>query len=177
MKDWKKVLGGIAPTIATAIGGPLAGTATKFLASALLGKDEASEAELEAAVIGASPETLAKIKKIDNDFKAEMKRLDVDLERIAVDDRKSARDLAQDDMRPQVFISAVFIFGYFIVLWVLFGGNVELTEAQDRAAYMLLGVLTSGIPMILRFWFGGSPQDAAHMDRIYNSIPSDKVKR
>ena len=53
MKDWKKVLGGIAPTIATALGGPLAGTATKFLASSLLGKDEASESELEAAIIGA----------------------------------------------------------------------------------------------------------------------------
>ena len=67
--DWKSTLSAIAPTIATALGGPLAGAATKFLASELLGDESASIESIESAILNASPEQLASIKKLDNDFK------------------------------------------------------------------------------------------------------------
>jgi hypothetical protein len=169
--SWKKIVGGLAPTIATALGGPLAGTATKYLANSLLGKDNATEDELAAAISMASPEQLGKLRKIDNEFKQKMRELDIDLERIAVEDRKSARDLAQSDMRPQIALSTLFVAGYFAILWLLFSGTIVLGDNIRDMANILLGVLTSGIPMILRFWFGGSPQDEAHMHRIYNSVP------
>ena len=35
MIDWKKIVGSVAPVIATALGGPLAGVATKAVASIL----------------------------------------------------------------------------------------------------------------------------------------------
>jgi hypothetical protein len=178
VSDWKKVLSGVAPTLATALGGPFAGVATKFIAGKLLGDESATEDQLKDFVLSANPDALAKVKEIDNAFKAEMKRLDIDLERIAAGDRADARDLAKDDMRPQVVLSVIFVAGYFAIMYVMFfSGAIELTESQDNAAYMLLGVLTTGIPMILRFWFGGSPQDKSHMDRIYNSIPSHKIKK
>lgn|GEM_PF-1688733 len=172
MKDFLKVLGSVAPAVATAMGGPMAGVATKFVAGALLGKPDADTEELQAAILSASPQDLVKLKKINADFELEMKRLDVDLQAIAVDDRKSARELAKADMKPQIWLSSVFICGYFALLWTLFSGTVTVSPSIRDMANILLGVLTSGIPMILRFWFGGSPQDEAHMDRIYNSTPN-----
>jgi hypothetical protein len=36
--DWKKIVGAVAPTLATALGGPLAGMAAAAVSDALLGK-------------------------------------------------------------------------------------------------------------------------------------------
>lgn len=44
--DWKETIGAVAPIIATALGGPLAGVATKFVANKLLGDDTANIEEI-----------------------------------------------------------------------------------------------------------------------------------
>jgi hypothetical protein len=43
MASWKDIIRSIAPTIGTALGGPLAGTATKFIADKMLGKADATQ--------------------------------------------------------------------------------------------------------------------------------------
>ena len=93
MSKWKKILKGVAPTLATALGGPLAGMATKVISEKLLGKDDGGDNEIYEALM--NPEGLAKLKEIEADFKTKMKAMDVDLERMAVDDRKSARSVLQ----------------------------------------------------------------------------------
>jgi len=45
----------VAPSIASAVGGPLAGMATKAISEALLGKPDGSEEELLQAAAKASP--------------------------------------------------------------------------------------------------------------------------
>lgn len=174
MSDWKKIVGSVAPTIATALGGPLAGVATKFLAENLLGDSGKGVEDIEKYISGATPEQLVQMKQIEAQFKIEMKKADIDVQKLAVDDRKSARELFKINVWPQIILSSVFIVGYFGILWLLFGGTIVLDTSIRDMAGILLGVLTSGIPMILRFWFGGSPQDEAHMDRIYNSVPHGK---
>lgn len=52
--DWKQLVGSVAPTIATALGGPLAGMATKAIASAI-GCDEA---DVEEVLKDATPNNL-----------------------------------------------------------------------------------------------------------------------
>lgn len=81
--DWKKIVGTVAPVLATALGGPLAGMATKAVATAVLGRDDATEAEIAAAVANASPEQLLALRKADADFAMRMKELDIDLEQLA----------------------------------------------------------------------------------------------
>ena len=112
MSDWKKIISSVAPTLATALGGPLAGTATKYLTSALL---DDKDQDLEDVILSASPEKLAQIKEIEAKFKTDMKKLDIDIESLAVDDRKSARQLAAKNMAPQITLSFLFIFGYFLL--------------------------------------------------------------
>jgi len=45
LKTFGPLLGSIAPSIATALGGPLAGLATKALSQALLGTEDSTEAD------------------------------------------------------------------------------------------------------------------------------------
>ncbi len=154
--NWKNIVSNLAPTIATALGGPLAGTATKFLANEFLGNSDANEKDLQAALVGATPEDLAKLREIDNKFALEMSKLDIDVFALEVEDRKSARGLAKVNMRPQMILSTIFIGGYFVLIFLLFSGEVQITENIKDMANILLGVLTASIPSIMQFWFGSS---------------------
>lgn len=92
MFDWKSLVKTVAPVLGTALGGPMAGAATKFIADKFLGNPDASEKEIADALMSSSPEQLIKLKELDNTFAIEMKRLDVDVYRIDAEDRHSARN-------------------------------------------------------------------------------------
>ena len=155
--SWKKIIGGIAPTIATALGGPLAGTAVKYLSGQLLGDENASEAELEAAIASASPEDLARLKEIDANFKVEMERIGVDIFELETKDRQNARDMAaKTTLIPQMILSVVYIAGYFGLIYLLLFGDVAIKNEIRDMAQILIGIMTTAIPMILQFWFGSS---------------------
>jgi len=79
LKTVGPLLGQLAPTIATALGGPLAGLATKTLSNVLLGTEDGSEADIAKAMQSATPDQLAAIKQIDADFKVRMQELEIDL--------------------------------------------------------------------------------------------------
>jgi len=156
--SWKETLATVAPTIATALGGPLAGIAVGVAADAL-GLSDRTQQALEAAVTGGNPETLLRLKEADNSFKLEMERLGVDLERIHQADRVSARDLAKVDMRPQVILSIVFIGGYFGAMFALHGVLFETKDINSQVVALfgaLIGVFTREMSGIMQFWFGSS---------------------
>ncbi len=75
LKAFGPLLSSVAPSIATALGGPLAGLGVKALSKALLGAEDFSEEAVMDAIATASPEQLAAVKKIDADFKVQMKAL------------------------------------------------------------------------------------------------------
>ena len=172
LKTFGPLLGSIAPSIATALGGPLAGMATKALSQALLGDEGGSEDDLQAALRYASPEQLATVKKIDADFKVQMKSLDIDLAALAVDDRKSAREMQREtrDWLPRLL--ALFITGgYFgIIGWVLYSG---LPMNGSEILLMLLGTLTAGWSGVMAFYFGASASDMTKDKMLYNSTPKE----
>ena len=77
--DWKSIVRTVAPVLGTAIGGPLGGLATRTIAGALLGDENATEDQIAAAVQSASPDQLLALKKADEEFKVRMKELDIDI--------------------------------------------------------------------------------------------------
>jgi hypothetical protein len=149
------LLGQVAPSIATALGGPLAGVAVRTLSGALFGHEEGTEQQVAEAIASATPEQLAAIKKTDADFKVRMKELDIDLERIAAGDRDSARQMQREtrDWLPKAL--AVFIvFGFFgILLWMMVFG---LPKTGVEALLMMVGSLTSAFGGVVQFYFGSS---------------------
>lgn len=149
------LLGQVAPTIATALGGPLAGVAVKTLSNALFGTEDATEQQISEAMAIATPDQLAAIKKIDADFKVQMKALDIDLERIAAGDRDSARKMqvANKDWVPKAL--AIFItFGFFgVLIWMLIFG---LPKTGTEALLMMIGSLGTAFGGVVQFYFGSS---------------------
>jgi len=173
LKTFGPLLGSVAPTLATALGGPLAGLAVKSLSKALLGAEDFSEEAVMDAMATASPEQLAAVKKIDADFKVQMKSLDIDLERIAVDDRKSARTMQTEtkDILPRLLAISVTL-GYFgIIAYVLVSG---LPMNGSEVLLMLLGTLSAGWTGVMAFYFGSSSGSQKKDAMIHNSIPRDE---
>ena len=153
--DWRKVVATVAPTLAAAFGGPLAGTAAATLSTAMFGKPDATEKEIAVALQSANPEMLAKIKAADQAFAVEMKKLDLDLERIAVGDRADARtrQIATNDWMPAVLGILVTI-GFFGLLTAMFFWTPPVES--ESALQIMLGALGASYLSVVTYYFGSS---------------------
>lgn len=155
--DWKSMLGSVAPMIGTAVGGPFGAMAGKLLGSALLDDEDATEAQIAQALQTADPETIAKIKEAELSFKATMKELDIKEVDLHLKDVQNARDMAtKTTLVPQMILSAIFITGYFVLVFILFSGQIKIDDSIRDMSNILIGVMTANIPSIMQFWFGSS---------------------
>ncbi len=153
--DWKQILGTVAPVLATAAGGPLAGVATKASAAMLLGKADAPPDQVEAAVIGASPETLLKLRELDQQFEKDMQAAGIKLEELAANDRANARarEIAVKDHMPAILAIGVTL-GFFLVLgWMLVNGK---PATGGDALLGMLGSLGTAFAAIISYYYGSS---------------------
>jgi hypothetical protein len=165
LKNFGPLLGQLAPTIATALGGPLAGVAVKTLSNALFGHEDGTEEQISVAMASATPDQLAAIKKIDADFKVQMKSLDIDLERIAAGDRDSARQMQREtkDWVPKV-LAIVITLGFFgILIWMLLNG---MPKTGTEALLMMLGALGTAWTGVVNFYYGSSAGSKAKNDLL-----------
>ena len=163
LKQFGPLLGQLAPSIATALGGPLAGVAVKTLSSALFGHEDGTEEQISEAMAAATPDQLAAIKKIDADFKVQMKSLDIDLERIAAGDRDSARKMQSEtkDWVPKI-LAIVITLGFFgILIWMLLNG---MPKTGTEALLMMLGALGTAWTGVVNFYYGSSAGSKAKND-------------
>lgn len=151
----------VAPALGTALGGPFAGVATKFLADKLLGTDvegasqDDLEAKLERLIQGGDPATLAKLKELDNTFKVQMKELGIKETGMYLADRSDARqrEIVLRDWTPRALASAVTL-GFFGILFTLIFVKVEGTMLN--VLNILLGSLGTAWTTILNYYFGSS---------------------
>ena len=149
----------IAPTVATALGGPLAGMAVTALESMLGLAPGAAEADggkaLTAAVLGMSPETAAKMRAADQDFAIKLKQLDIDLEALAAKDRDSARAM-QTQTRSVVpgMLAGGVTAGFFGLLGLM--AFRPIPEVNHDALMMMLGALGAAFTGVVQFFFGSS---------------------
>lgn len=56
----------------------------------------------------------------------------------------------------QIFLSSVFLGGYFAVLFCLLAGWIRTPDAWKDALMVMLGVLTGSVGTIITFWFNRS---------------------
>ena len=104
----------VAPTVATAVGGPMGGMAAKAVAQVL---DCPPEPEaIEEALENAPPEKLQQVKQVDKDFALKMKQLDIDLFSQEMEDRKDARKAFSRDLTPKIFcVLALMLYGVYVM--------------------------------------------------------------
>lgn len=170
LKTFGPLIGQVAPTLATALGGPLAGAAVKQLSNVLLGHDGGSTDDIANALQNATPDQLAAIKKVDADFKVQMKSLGVDLSRIAAEDRKSARDMQIALKSNLVPTLAVMVIASFIAVTI--GTLMGYAKIESAMAGTLVGYISAKAELVLSFYFGSSADSEKKDEMIYKSTPT-----
>lgn len=177
MTDFLKAAGGIlaslAPTVATALGGPFAGMATTAMIGALGLAPDTTTDDLMKAVVGATPEQLLKLKQVEAQFVVDLKKLDVDILKLDVEDRNSARkrEVETKDWTPRII--AALIVGLFIgVQYFIFTGH-SVEPAMRDFAMRSLGTLDAALAMVLAYYFGSS-QGSRNKDAQIASLTNGK---
>ena len=147
----KNIVGAVAPTLGTALGGPLGGAAASAIAG-VLGCDNDPQS-LQKALAKATPEQLTEIKKAELDFEARMKELDVDLYALQTQDTADARKhFAKDWTARFLAIALCLLFaGYIILVTVL-----PPDQNSDAIINLILGSITGSFSTVIAFYFGSS---------------------
>lgn len=177
MADWKSILGTVAPTLATALGGPFAGMAVSAIGSAIgLGPDKYTEESIAKALGKPTDEILLQLKQAELGFAARMKELDIDVMRINQQDKDSARRRevdAHDSLTPRLLaLSAVLLLLVCIVGsgWLL----VMAVEMDSNVSY-LFGTITGAVVVLVKsvydYYFGSSQGSMEQNVLLYKSTP------
>lgn len=163
-ESFKSVIGSIAPVIGTALGGPVGGAAFAAISESLLGEVTTDVKKIEKALAEATPEQLAALKKVDNDFDVRMKELDINLEELAQANTANARqrEIAIKDKIPAI-LAILVTAGFFSVLgFMLYSG----TDQQSDALLVMLGALGTAWGAIMNYYFGSSAGSAKKNDML-----------
>ena len=151
MKKLKSILGTLAPTLGAAIGGPIGGQAGQILSS-ILGVPNNPKA-IEGAMNNLTAEQMAELKMAENDFKVQMKELEVDIFELEVNDKQDARGKFNKDWTARIMgISVVGGFMGYIFLVTL-----QPPEQNSEALInLVLGYLGGLASAVISFYFGAS---------------------
>ncbi len=147
------LLKSLAPTIASAAGGPMAGMAVKMAASKL-GIPDATANEIE-DLIEREPEKAVLLKEADKDFKDRIREMEIDLEsfKTEVDDRKDARTKFSGDVTPKVFcILALILYGAYVMTVTILPHD----QNDETIISLVLGQLSGILGTCAAFFYGGS---------------------
>lgn len=173
--DWKSIVSVLAPTLGTAFGGPLGGAAGKLVAAAVLGKEEASDREIEEVFAkGLSPEALVALKKADHEFDLQMRSMDIDLVKISAETEKAYLGDIQSARKAHAANHNVFQLGVVIlsifamimssVLWasfqVLTGGivikDIGTVAMVSGLIGTIVGYAAANAQQVVNYFYGSS---------------------
>jgi hypothetical protein len=160
--DWLKM---IAPTLATAIAGPFGTMAYGVVAKVLNISPEDAQKTIETGKL--TSEQIASVQLAEVELKARAQELGLDFAKVAVDDRKSARDMqiGTKSLIPAVLATVVTI-GFFGILV----GMMTKTFVPSDALYLMLGSLGTAWTGIISFYFGSSAGSQAKDELLRKSV-------
>ncbi len=157
--DWLKQ---IAPTIATALGGPLAGMAVSVVSKAI-GVDEKEVGDL-IANNKLTADQIAQVKIAEIELQKQAQELGLNFEKLEVEDRKSAREMQATtrSMMPPILAGAVTL-GFFGIMTLMFFSKID---DSNPAILMMLGSLGTAWTGIIAYYFGSSAGSQAKTDLL-----------
>lgn len=176
LKNAGSILASIAPTVASALGGPLAGTAVNALIGVLGLPGDSTHADVLKAVSVATPEQLLAIKAAEQDFLVQMKKLDVDIISIEQKNTEGARqrEIVVQDYTPRIL--AGLVLGLYIAInYFIFSGHV-LDDGMRDMALRSLGTLDASLGLVLAYYFGSSLGSSSKTEQI-STLVDDITKK
>ena len=148
------LLKSLAPTIAQAAGGPMAGMAVKMAAKKIGLPDTATANEIE-DLIEREPEKAPLLKQADKDFEQTIRAMEIDLEsfKTEVEDRKDARAKFSTDWTPKIFsILALALYGTYVMAVTIMPHD----QSDETIISLVLGQLSGILGTAAAFFYGGS---------------------
>jgi membrane-bound ClpP family serine protease len=161
--DW---LAKLVPTIATCLGGPLAGLAVTAVSKALGIDEDKVQNVIDSGKLNA--DQIASLKQAEIELQRQAQELGLNFEQLAVQDRASARDLQKEtkSLIPPI-LSVLVTIGFFGILAGLMSGKIMTSDAL----MLMLGSLGTAWTGIIAFYFGSSASSQAKDQMIHNSTP------
>jgi len=159
--DWKKALRTVAPALASALGTPAAGAATKILANILLpGKADPSEDELATKVENLTAADVLAIKAADYQFAKDMEAFRIQELQVDAGDRANARqrEVLTKDVFPKILAAATLV-TFYVLVFVLV--RVPIPEANRSAFDITLGAVVGAVTTVMAYYFGSSSSSRA----------------
>jgi hypothetical protein len=151
-----KLLSSLAPTIASAAGGPMASMAVRVAAKKLHLPDTTTANEIE-DLIEREPHKAVALKEADKEFADTIKAMEIDLEsfKTEVEDRQHARETFANDWTPKAFsMLALALYGAYVMTVTL----LPHSEQSETVISLVLGQL-SGILGTCSAFFYSSGQN------------------
>ena len=148
------LLKSLAPTIASAAGGPMAGMAVKMAAKKLGLPDTATANEIE-DLIEREPDKAVMVREADKDFKNRIREMEIDLEsfKTEVEDRKDARENFATDWTPKVFsVLTILLYCAFVMIVTLMTHD----QNDETIISLVLGQLSGILGTAAAFFYGSS---------------------
>ena len=163
--DWLK---SIAPTIATALGGPLAGMAVEAVSKAI-GVDP-SEVQNTINSGKMTADQIASLQTAEIALKARAQEMGLDFEKLAVADRTSARQMqiSTNSFIPPI-LSIMIVVAWSAVQYFLLTHIIDPSMRELIAR--VLGTLDGALMLVLSFYFGSSSGSQAKDTMLHNSTP------
>ena len=162
--DW---LTQIAPTIATALGGPLAGMAVSAISKAIGCTPEEVQNVISNNKLDATQ--VAALQQAELELKKQAQEMNLDFAKLANDDRKSARDM---QAITRSFIPPVLAIGvtggFFGILFGLMYGQSQHAPQID----IMLGSLGTASTGLVSFYFGSSASSQNKDSLLHQSTPT-----
>ncbi len=159
----RKTLAKVAPFVGNAILPGVGGTAGALLASVL--EVENDPEKIDAALINATPEQIAKIKELEYTHKEKLIELGIKKDGMYILDVQNARQREIEIVKAtgkkdiNLYVLAwVIVSGFFVLCGLLL--FMPIPEGQSDVVYLLFGGLVSGFATVLGYFFGSSKGSA-----------------
>lgn len=158
--NWKSIVASLAPTVATVLGGPMAGMGVSVLSKMVLGRESSGNeksdlAEIGKAILTGGTETLQKVKDAETEILRIETEAGIKLAQIGADDRDSARkrEIAVKDKTPSILAVMIFTMFAAVLAALIF---IEIPKQSLSPLNIMLGSLGTLVMMIAAYYFGSS---------------------
>lgn len=154
--DWKSVVKTVAPTIGSALLGPMGGNAVKFLADKFLGDSNATEEQIANVIINITPEQRIKLQELDLQFA----QLNLEESKLEYNDLSNARqreiELARTGKHDPMlyFLTVTITVGFFGVLAVPLLDDHPISQETKDILFIMVGALISDMKNVINYFFG-----------------------
>ena len=166
--NWQDVLKTLAPTVASAVLGPLGGVAVAAIGNILGVSDATQDKIAEAIKTGQlTPEQIGELKKLELQYQENEKERGFKYAELAFQDRDSARkaNVAGNTQRPLFWLSILLLTGTLGAEgYTLFNGLSP--TVTDMVAGRVLGLMDAVALMVLTYWYGTSNGSAIKTDLL-----------